>query len=192
MPGTWALGWVTGDVVTAAEFRKGAGAIFDTTLGAAAASVDITPIVATYAHLRIEIVARGDTAATATAVVIRYNNDSAANYDHQIMGMSNATAIGIEALAGTSAWVGYMPAATAPANASSNIEVVVAGYAGTTFQKAATSACSLKTTVATGGLTTYANAHWWRSTAAINRVTLLANAGNFVAGSRVTIYAMGA
>ena len=91
MSGTWTAGWLPGDVLRVAEIRKGMGAIFDTTLGAAASTVDVTGIVATYAHLRVVAYLRGDTAAGATALSIRFNADSSAAYDGQYVLFETAT-----------------------------------------------------------------------------------------------------
>src|SRR4051812_5414990 len=106
--GTWPLGWATGDVVTASEFAKGVGAIFDTTVAVAAATIDITPIVATYAHLQLKIVGRGDSG-TGVAVFAKFNNDSGANYDHQRNASAGTGISSAEALASTSLQLGNIP-----------------------------------------------------------------------------------
>jgi hypothetical protein len=192
MTGTWATGWATGDIVTAAEFKKTAGSIFDSTLGASAASVDVTGISATYAHLMVSIYARSDVAAGVSNVLMRFNGDSAANYDYQDLRGNAATSSASEAFAGTSLIAGLSPANTAGANLFSSIEVFVPNYAGSTNNKQFVSISASKSGTTTGNLFVDIFGGGWRSNAAINQVTLLPASGNFVAGTRVTIHALGA
>lgn len=106
MSGSWATGWATGDVVTAAEFAKGVGCIYDTTLGVGAASIDVTGIVGSYAHLLIVAYVRSDTAASATGLLTRFNGDTGANYT----GAATSTATSVTSGSST---IGGIPAATA-------------------------------------------------------------------------------
>jgi hypothetical protein len=190
--GTWPLGWATGDIETAAEFKKGIGAISDTTLGGSAANIDVTSIVATYAHLLVVIYARGDTALTSTPLSLRFNNDSAANYDYQQLKGSAAAATASETFAQTAMVAGNMAANTAGANLFSAHIMFIPHYAGSANNKIALSIASLKTGTTTGLMTDNLVGGFWRSSAAINRITLLPAFGNFVTGTRATIYGMGA
>lgn len=192
MTGTWASGWATGDIVTAAEFKKGAGSISDTTLGGSAANVDVSGIVATYAHLLVVVYGRSDTAAGAIALSMRYNGDSAANYDHQLARGIAATASAIETFAATAMSVGSLAANTAPANLFSSTIIFIPHYANSSNNKSCVSIVGHKAGATTGLLSAEVYGAHWRSNAAINRITLLPAAGLFVAGTRVTIYGMGA
>jgi hypothetical protein len=189
---TWPTGWATGDVCLASEFKKGIGAIFDSTLGGSAANVDVTSITGTYAHLLVAVYARGDTAATSSVYNMQFNGDTAANYDSQRVLGTAATAQAIEAFAGTSAIAGVMPANTAGANLFNAGLMFIPHYAGSANNKLALSVSSVKLAATTGNLATYLIGGFWRSSAAITRVTLIPAAGNFVAGTRVTVYGMGA
>lgn len=191
MSGTWAAGWVAGDVVTAAEYAKGTGAIFNSTLGADAASFDITGIVATYAHLRIVAQLRGTEATASSNAAIRFNNDSSAIYDWERLFGNGAAAGAGEGLAATGGQIGFIPGSTVGAGIAATLEIVIPNYAGTTFNKGYTSTCNHKVGVASGNVYTGVWGGQWRSTAAINRITLVPQANNFLAGSRVTVYAMG-
>lgn len=192
MSGTWATDWATNDVVTAAEFRKSVGCIADTTLGVAAATIDFTGIVATFAHLLLEIEGRGDAAAANIAVLLRLNNDSAGNYDAQESSAVAASVTASESFAATGITIaGRMPANTAPANAAGMISVVIPQYAGTTLQKVLRAIESGKNGTTTGSLVVRTCAGFWRSTAAVNRITLIPGAGNFAAGTRASLYVMG-
>lgn len=191
MSGSWLSGWVTGDVVTAAEFRKGAGMIADSTLGSAAASIDFTGLPTSYAHLLVFLHGRGDTAAASVLASLRFNNDSAANYYFQRLFSSAATATAAESLAQTSMGVGALPAATAVVGFGGGVMIAIPGYSGTSFAKGviAVNAAPLGTT--TGTVVTDQRAGVWNSAVAINRITLLAGAGNFAVGTRATVYAFG-
>jgi hypothetical protein len=192
MTGTWATGWATGDIVTAAEFKKTAGAIFDSTLGASAANVDVTGISATYAHLMVSIYARGDVASTATAIGMQFNGDTAANYDFQMLQGSASVAAASETFAGTAANLGFASGNTAGANLFSSTEVFIPHYAGSTNNKQFVTIASVKTGTASGSMFVNVFGGGWRSTAAINRITFLPASGNFVTGTRVTVHALGA
>ena len=192
MSGTWLTGWAAGDKVPAAEFRKGVGAIFDTTLGVAAASITIASIPAGYAHLAFELYGRGDAAAIGIAVNMRFNGDVGANYDDQSSGGNAATAFAGEIFAQTVIHIGDFPAASAPANLPGEIDGIVANYANATFNKTCRTNCAVKRGTTTTTMFVTQHAGFWRSNAAINSITFLATAGNFVAGTRATLYVMGA
>ena len=182
--GTWALGWATNDIVSAAEYGKGAGCIYDTTLGAGAASIDVTSIIGSYAHLLVVGYLRSDTAAVTTGSLLRFNGDSAANYGwYSLIGTaSSATATAITDN------VAPIAAATATAGIFTAIEWLIPHYAGTANFKS----------VVWGGGTAQTSGNIssaqgvWRSATAINRITVSAGAGSLITGSRFSIYAFGA
>lgn len=168
------------------------GSVFDTTLGVAAASVDVTGIVAAYAHLMITVYARSDTAATTANLLLRFNGDAGSNYDYQLLVGSAAAASSGETFGTTGILFGNMPAASAGANLFSASEIFVSNYAGSTNNKQVVAMTGLKVGTSTTNLAAYLFGGSWRANAAINRVTILAGAGNLVAGTRVTIHALGA
>lgn len=191
MPATWTSGWASGDIVTAAEFTKGMGAIYDTTLTGVAANVDVTGIVGTYAHLRVVTYARSDLAAGNSSINLRFNNDTAANYDIQYSGASTGTPAAFETFAATSIQVGTIPANTAGANLFGAAIIDIPHYAGSANNKVTVAKSSHKQGVAVGNLQAAVFAGFWRSNAAINRITFLPGGGNFQIGTRITIYASG-
>lgn len=195
MSGTWTTDWATNDVVTAAEFRKSLGCVADSTLGGAAASIDFTGLPTTYAHLMVILYGRGDTAAALTNVQCRFNNDSTATYHQQALDATGATVTAADAGAAavTSALIGFIPAATSPANAFGQLDMVVAHYANAVNQKtfvAKSYAKSAATGVGAGFLRTVGGV-WMLAPVAINRITLFPAAGNFAAGTRASVYVMG-
>lgn len=193
MSGTWASGWVTGDIVTAAEFGKGVGLIADETKGAATATFDFSSLPSTYAHLRVLLYARGDTAASNTAVGLRFNNDSGSNYDNQrgVLTGGAGTWTSTEAIATTDMTIGVVPASTAPADSYACYVVDIPHYAGSADHKVICGNGSAKIGTTTGNFQIRVFSGWWRSTAAVNRITFILNAGNFDVGSRCSVYAFG-
>lgn len=192
MSGNWLTGWVTGDVPSATEFKKMWGSISDTTLGSANANVDITGIPSTYAHLMLCVYARGDTAATFTNLNLRFNGDTAANYDSQVERGSAATVAVSESFAQTSGQTAFIAAGSATTNLFSAAQIVIPHYAGTTSNKTFRSTFALKFGTASTNMNVGIFTGFWRSNAAINEITVLPTAGNLAAGTRVTLYAMGA
>lgn len=192
MSGSWVAGWVTGDIVTAAEFKKGVGAVYNQVLGAAAASIDTgVTLPTTYAHMRVVLIGRGDTAASTVGANLRLDNDSAGNYYAQRIRGNAATAVGTELLAQTSFAAGFLPAATATAGFAGALTIDLPGYATATFSKPVLCKASCPTATTTGALFADETEGIWASTSAINRVTMLTSAGNFVAGTQMTVYVWG-
>lgn len=188
---SWFNGWLPGDIPTAAEFKKGVGAIADTTLGGSAASIDLTGLPTSYAHLLVAIVGRGDTAASNVNVSLRFNNDSAANYSMQHIQGNTTTPTAAESVGQTSILCGFMAAASATAGHPGSLFISLPGYSGTTFFKQALCQVGLSLALTTTNSFVSQRMGVWASTAAINRLTLLPVSGNFIAGTRMTVYAMG-
>jgi hypothetical protein len=168
--------------------------VFDTTLGAAAASIDTGAVLpTTYAHMRIEVYARTDSATNGVdAINLRFNNDSAANYDFQLGTFSAATATASESFAATSAQGGLAVGGAAGANLFAVSVYEIAHYGGSANNKAVSGLASAKAGTTTGKMQVQPFGGFWRSSAAINRVTLIPSSGNFAAGTRVTVYVLGA
>ena len=160
-----------------------------TLLTAAAASFDFTGIPATFAHLMVIGYLRGANAAGLITILQRFNNDSAANYDWQNLGGSGAAASGFESFATTGGF-DTAPAATAPANLFATVRLVIPHYANTANNKAIVRSREAKTGTSSLSLAAGPSAGFWRSNAAINRVTILPAAGNWAAGSAATILAL--
>lgn len=193
MSGSWQAGWVAGDIVTAAELAKASGSVFDSTLSVAAATIDTGAVLpTTYGDLEVTLYARGDTAATSTTLALRLNHDSAANYNAQILQTNNATLTGSGAASATSLTIGSMPAATAPANAFGMAVVTVASYGLTTNFKTMLGQNYYEIADTGAGQVMYQLAGMWKAAAAVTRVEVICGAGNFAAGSRLTVRVKGA
>lgn len=178
--------------MTAAEFKKSAGSVFDSTLGGSAASIDVTGISNTYAHLMMTIYARSDTAAAAANMFLQFNGDTGANYDYQDLSGNAASPAAVESFGlASGAYVGNCPANTAGANLFGSSQVFIPNYANSSNNKQAICFASNKVGTTSASIAVHLIGPAWRSNAAINRITLVTT-GNFVAGSRFTIHALGA
>jgi hypothetical protein len=191
MTGTWATDWATGDVVTAAEFRKSVGCISDTTLGIASASFDLSSLPTTYAHMTIECYLRGTVAATSTGWSIRFNADSGPNYDNQGLAGTAAAAAAGETFAQTSLVGGTQPGNSAPASVFGLLRIEIPNYAYASGNKVVFMTTSDKRGTTTGLLTARVDSGYWRSNAAISRITIAPASGSWDVGSRCSIYVKG-
>jgi hypothetical protein len=180
----------TGELITAAQLNGLPVMIANSTLSGDAANIDFTSIPSHYAHLMVVCYARGDTAATTTNLLVRFNNDSGGNYDYQRVSGVAAAATAGESFAQTSCLVAAIPANTADANLFGATTFDVPHYANTANNKDLSSQYANKITTTTGNLNVSAVAGFWRSSAAITRITLLPAAGNLRSGSRATLYGL--
>ena len=161
--------------------------ITDQKLATAAATVTFLNIPQTYRHLQVEVFGRGDNASSSVDVQFQFNNDTGANYAHeyqQIVG-SAATAP-ISSTGRTNFIVVSLPGNTATANYFSLGSVRISEY---------TNAKANKTAYGAGGLWTSGPiiilaSGFWASTASVTSIKMTASAGNFVAGSRFTLYGL--
>jgi hypothetical protein len=194
MPTSWPSVVVApGDIITSTQLNLLPIRIASTTVGlGGAATIDFQNIPAIFSHLLLELYGRGDAAATTVNVLGRFNNDTAANYDHEwFQGSgSGGTVTTAENLAQSSIFLGSIPGATAPANVASGLRADLHGYAATTFQKSLLAQNGVKAGTTTGLLFNYLVSGYWRSTAAINRLTLLLSSGNFAQGSQAILYGL--
>lgn len=176
------LKWVDGGMVK----------LYDSTLGAATASFDITAIAADYEFLKLALYLRGDTAAASTTALLRFNGDAAANYDRQSIAGSAAAAAVAEQFGQTSVTIAEtMPANTATANVFGFVVLEIPGYAMTVNNKVFQALASTKIGVATTNLRAQQVAGFWRSSVAITQITILPGAGNWNTGSRAILWGIG-
>ena len=180
-----------GDLVTAAQINRWCVLLADTTLASAAASVDLTSIPAHWTNLMLVVYGRGDFGAVGVTGCLRFNNDSAGNYDQEILRGNNATASALNALASTSISIGSFPGASGTANYFGMCAVLIPNYANAVGQKASIAWGAARFTSAATDMYNDIVGGFWRSTAAINRVTVFPNSGNFEVGTRVSLYGMG-
>lgn len=152
-------------------------------------SISWTSIPSTFRHAIPSWYARSDGAVAATNLMCRVNNDSAANYDYQVIRGVGATAVSGEALAATQMVLGAVPGSTATANYFGTGSARFHHYAGTTGNKLANAVSAYATANTTGTMDAESYGAKWRTTAtAINRIDLLPLLGNFIAGSYFSLW----
>lgn len=162
--------------------------VYDNTASGAIASWDVSGIAQTYSHLQILLSGRSDEAAIPSEIFVRLNNDSGANYDSQLHQGNNATTT-VNANVGSTGFRDlYVAGALASANVFNACEILLLNYAGAGFKTGVGSLGLIGTPGTAATYRVYKHSFLWRSTAAITRVTVLPISGNFVAGSRLSIY----
>lgn len=159
--------------------------LFDQTLGSDAASIDTDPTsLSGYAHLKI-ILSLRTTNGSAQNQLLRFNNDSGANYRHRDWVFNSGGTANSAGSSETSALIGSMPGSGATTGYFAITDIMIPEYASTSKLKQLwhNTYDGGHDAATTGGAS-------WLSTSAITRVTVLAAAGNLLAGSRMTIYGM--
>ena len=183
--------WKDNEAAHWAAIQGGLCLIETKLLGAPAASFDFTAIPATYNHLKLIITGRGDNATTNIGVYATFNADGGANYDWERLYVSDAVTTPTEHIAQTSGSIGNFAAATAAAGLCGASEVMLPDYKGTTLNKTYISNGADKIGTALGNIHLYNNYGHWRSSAAINQITITPSAGNFITGSIASLYGVG-
>lgn len=166
--------------------------IGDTILASSAASITFSSITTDYAHLFIELYARSDSAVTNLTTLLRLNADAGANYNSGAFAPpagSNIINWFAESLGGTSIIHGWVPGSTATANRFGAHRISIPYY-----QSAGHKLIHAESSFSFGDLTRESvvavGGGVWKNVAVINSITLLPSAGNFIAGTRATIYGM--
>jgi hypothetical protein len=145
-------------------------------------------ITGTYAHLWLVAYLRTSEAVNTSEVLLRFNADASAAYWWQYLDGNGTVASAASGTSATSASIGVCPGDAAAATEFGSLHCQIPNYANTTSRK------QLDADSTSIGATTVrrANGALWTSIAAVNRLTLMPGAGNFKAGSRVTVYGLGA
>jgi len=151
-------------------------------------TVTFSSIPTTYRDLKMLIRARGDAAATTVVLNITFNGDTGANYDYERLTGNNTAASANNSLAQTSLAAESIVAGSAPVGLADFLEIYIANYRDTNFQKAGYATASLKVGTSAGNLTNDKKSFFWRSTAAINSITVALSSGNFAANSVISLY----
>lgn len=199
--------WVVYNVLTAAQMQQisdnmtvvyngmGQWLIEDKLLSGAAASFDFTGIPATYKHLQLVLYIRSNKAAqNYDGALLTFNNDSAANYDFTYSGFHhNLVYLTGEGIGATNIPVAFgLPAATSTANYFADVIIDIPNYAQTVGYKIVSSINDYINDIGSTHFGRYMTLGFWRSTAAINRITIPTQyAAQWIIGSRATLYGRG-
>jgi hypothetical protein len=165
--------------------------LFDSTLGGAAASIDTGAggIAAGHGDLIIWVMGRTADASVNVDVLLRFNNDSGANYNYAYVrndGTGTPNAAGVTGA--TAARPGQITGNNATASTPGSIQITVPSYDQTTFHKVGTAQSGPVPTTLNNQLS-FATAFTWQSTAAISRIAVSSQiGGNLQAGTRLVVY----
>ena len=156
------------------------------------ANIDFQSIPSVYAHLMFVCVTRDNYVGVADHLAMRFNNDSAGNYDYiENRGIATTPSSG-EGYAETMGRIAINTGGGGGANMLSVCQIDVPHYANTANHKEAHSMYGMQ--YGTPTLQTWSGQQgiYWRSTSAINRVTFITNLGTaFKAGqTRITMYGL--
>lgn len=159
--------------------------IYSEVFQAVTASVTI-PIPSGFKHLMILGNGRTTFASAAENIYCRFNADSGANYDHETIYRLNNTSSGNQDLALTAVVVGTFAAGSSDANTSGNLVAFIPNCQ-SPFFKGATAIGGGYFTAAAGAIV-FTDFGQWESTATIQSVTLLPEAGSFAAKTALSVY----
>jgi len=166
--------------------------LFDTTLGADAASIDTGAgaIPSGHGALLVYITVRTARAAQATdTAAVTFNGDAASHYWRSRVDVNNTTLSGKQSGAVAIANIPFdCYGDAAPANAAASIVIEIPNYDGTTFIKTGLGRVTLPSSTDANSFTEQGG-FAWNSTAAITQITVVSSTGNNLrAGSRMQIY----
>lgn len=162
--------------------------LFEQTLASAAASIDTgaNGIAAGHEDLICYILARTADSAAVAGVQITVNGDTGAHYDQQWEEGAGTTVSANTSLARAN-WQFGTSGNTALAGYAGNAMLFIPAYDATTFNKVANMQGTIAATVA-GNNQAIISIFGWRSTAAINQLTVTGATANLLAGSRLVVY----
>lgn len=177
---------ITAKTITDVE-NAGIVLLASSLLSSPASSFDFSSLPQTYRVLRIMMQLRSDRAAgNFERVGVQFNGDSNNLYDWAFAGGAAASGI-----SGTMFQLADAPAGTSTAGDVGTYDLMMVNYSTTTFFKAIQGTAWIERTTSASAQFPYATGGIWRSTAAVNRITIITATtpgGNWVTGSSVYIY----
>ncbi len=152
------------------------------TFAVAAGSLTMSSIPATYKHLKVVISGVGDSGFQ--EIYARINGDSAFHYDTQWLSASGSSVVAGSVLSANAMQVGIIGGSNPSANEITIPEYSVSGLT----HPVICHTCYLES----AGPSTlwHAASRNWSNTSAITSLTFLPNAGNFAAGTHISLYGM--
>jgi len=148
-------------------------------------------IPASYRDLELVLLGRSTALLAYTSAKIRLNGDTGSNFGRQdIFNQDYTTVDASRDSAGNAVSLGSFPAANAPANLPGIVLMRVPFYARTTFTKVWWQEHVENDDFDMGEFYLSITGGVWDSTAAITRIDLMLNSGNWVSGSVATLYGL--
>lgn len=157
-------------------------------LSSSAASVTFSAIPATYTDLVLRISARSTRVANSNNLDLRINSDSSALYSYTYLYGSGSSAASSRSSADTSLFISTMNAANSTANTFTSAEIYIPSYTASQNKPIGSFGAFENNSATVNEID--ADAHLYRSTAAITSLTLYSGLGsfNFESGSSFYLY----
>lgn len=121
------------------------------------------------------------------AMALTFNNDGGANYKYNILDADSGGPTRTAAVGQTSILAGAVPNSGAGAGFGNAFNFTVTDYLNTTFHKAVQGRAQNTDSVAANLVGSIIDA-WWESTNAINRIDITLAGGNWITGSKITLF----
>lgn len=148
-------------------------------------SITFSSIPQTYTDLYLVLSLRGDLNNPQIGHFLRFNNDSGANYKTRWLSSSGSSVSVASQTTETYIYSGQAPAATSTGSTFGNTSIYIPNY--TSSSQKPVSIDATRENSATAVWQAWV-AGLWTGTAAINRVDLVCEVSNWVAGSSATLY----
>ena len=155
--------------------------IATTTLGTAASTITFSSITSAYTDLRL-IINWQSTSTAETNLFMTFNSDTGSNYSYTRLVGDGASASSGRATSQTSLFIGKQNASTTSVWRMNEIDIF--SYAGSTNKTYLES----HATDNNGGGFVYRFVGLWRSTSAINTISIFQSGSNLNAGTTATLY----
>lgn len=157
-------------------------------------TIDFSSIPSTYSDLLMVVTGRDTDSGVVDGLVrMKINNDgTAGNYSDMqyISGIGASVGGAVNAATSAGCIVGDCPGTLSNADAIGGFEILIPAYAGTNFHKVALANSRVQYGAATP-TQRFMRAFAWKSTAAINQLTLTAGATAFATDTTATLYGLG-
>jgi hypothetical protein len=121
-------------------------------------------------------------------VCLQLNADTGSNYDYLRLAGLNTGVTATESRATTFIFIGVLPDTAATTDAAAQGIATIEHYAETTFQKIVSAVCDWKFNTSAGGIRHEQASGHRRNTAAITSMRVFPGAGQFMAGSKFTLW----
>ncbi len=176
--------------IAASDLPAGSWTLLDSSiLVASQSSVTFSSIAGTFRNLKVISQVKSDKAGvTLATVAIRFNGDTGANYNSQLLRVTNTSVSGSINTGQTSGLVCDCQAALAAGNWAAQFEMTIASYAKTTFNKMAVSTTSSLFSTGSASLSQLWVSSWNNTAAITSMVFYEAGGANFIAGSEFYLY----
>lgn len=150
------------------------------------ANFDLQSISSVYRYLKIVCYLRGSEAAANNFGLIRFNNDSGANYNRNRIWNNGGVMNVADAFGQTSGTIGNLPMNSATANRFGSVEITIPNYANAVNHKVAH--CQAMGSISDASHFNEQHGIVWKSAVAISRIQILPSSGTWSTGSRITVY----